>query len=414
MTDGAGPRTTLDLPSCALQRHPRSTVTALGFVAATLAGLAACSSGGSSGEGQAGSAATAGSNGVAGAAIAGTAGSVGGHNQSGTAGASAAASGAGGTAGAGGANPIGGSGGSSVAGTQSETGGGGSAGAGGAPGDAGALEAVSVPAGGAVKTSTMNLDSGALFLLKAVGALKAGTGGDNQYGDLDAEYGGITAGGTGQDVVAGVDVGIDVGFKFERMLPGTTPGRKKWFGPYRSDHTYYVIVTGVGAPLSLKTIQPPSSTATGAITVSIFRLSPTPTPTPVMLDSFNALLTKQVVHSNVTTAVSTVYLLKVSGEGKVGGNALALGDADYMDYAQNGNGKVDVGDGNVDYGLGVDELDTKVTPRQHWWGSWRLDHTYFMLFAGTGSPIGFMYYDVGDYGDNSTTAMLPVQILKVP
>jgi hypothetical protein len=376
-------------------------------------GLTACSSSGSNGDGQAGGAGTAGSNGVAGAAIAGSAGSLGGHNESGTAGVSPAGSGGGGAAGAGGANPIGGSGGSSVAGTQSQAGGG-SAGAGGASGDPGALEAVSVPAGGAMKTSNMSLDSGALFLLKAVGALKAGTGADSQYGDLDAEYGGITASVSGQDVVAGVDVGIDVGFKFERMLSGTTPGRKKWFGSYRSDHTYYVIVTGAGAPLSLKTIQPPSSTATGAITVSIFRLSPTPTPTPMMLDSFNAPFTTQIVHSNMTTSASTVYLLKVSGEGKVGGNALALGDADYMDYAQNGNGKVDVGDGNVDYGLGVDELNTKVSPRQHWWGAWRQDHTYFMLFAGTGSPIGFMYYDVGDYKDNSTTAMLPVQILKVP
>jgi len=379
-----------------------------GFVAAVLAALAACSSGGPSGADQGQGAARAGSNGIAGAALAGTGGSQGGHNESGMAGISPASSGSGGAAGgAGGTNPIGGNGGSNAAGTAGSAFGGWS-GAGGASASVGALETVAVPAGGAVTMSKVSLDSGALFLLKAVGALKAGTGADAQYGDLDAEYGG-TAGGNGEDVVANVDVGIDVGLKVER----STAGRKKWFGSYRSDHTYYVIVTGSGAPLSLKTIQPASSSATGAINVSIFRLWPTPTPTPVMLDSLNAPLTTQTVHSNMTAAASTVYLLKVSGEGKVGGNALALGDADYMDYAQNGNGKVDVGDGNVDYGLGVDEFNTKMTPRQHWWGPWRQDHTYFMLFAGTGKPIGFMYYDIG-YADNSTTAMLPVQILQLP
>jgi hypothetical protein len=411
MIDGIGPRTPLDLSSGGLKTHPRSTGAGRGLVAVVLAGLAACSSGGSSGNGDsgdhAGAPAMAGSNASGGAAIAGAPGSQGGLGGGGAAGASPAGAGA---AAAGGANPIGGAAGS-AAGTPGEAGGGssGAGGGSGSGGSVGALEAVSVPAGGAAVMSKMNLDSGALFLLKAVGALKAGTGADAQYGDLDAEYGGITAGGTGEDTVAGVDVGIDVGFKVERG----TPGRKKWFGPYRSDHTYYVIVTGAGAPLSLKTIQPASSTATGVITVSIFRLSPTPTPMPVVLDSFNATLTNQIVHSNMTTTTSTVYLLKVSGEGKVGGNNLALGDADYMDYAPNGDGKVDIGDGNVDYGLGVDEFSTKVSPRLRWWGPWRQDHTYYMLFAGTGSPIGFMYYDIG-YGDNSATDLLPVQILELP
>jgi hypothetical protein len=36
-----------------------------------------------------------------------------------------------------------------------------------------------------------------------------------------------------------------------------------------------------------------------------------------------------------------------------------------------------------------------------------------MPFAGTGNPIGFMYYDSG-YGDNSATDLLPVQILELP
>ena len=431
-----------------MAQHPRSTLVALAFTAALLAGPSSCSSGGSAGGGETagrgggtggrggetggrgGGASEAGSKGTGGGALAGAAGSPGGHDGGGAAGAAAAGNGGGPAGAAGGANATGGSGGGGAGGTQGSGGAGGTQASGGAggtqgsggaggtqggggasggpggsggAGSGGALEAISVPAGGGLVMSKMKLDTGALFLLKAVGLLKAGAG------DMDAEYGGITAGATGQDTVAGVDVGIDVGFKVERG----TPGRKKWFGPYRSDHTYYVIVTGAGAALSLKTIQPASSAATGAITVSIFRLSPTPTPTPMVLDNINATLTAQTVHSTMTTATSTVYLLKVSGEGKVGGNNLALGDADYMDYAPNGTGKVDVGDGNVDYGLGVDEFNTKVSPRLHWWGPWRQDHTYYMLFAGTGNPIGFMYYDIG-YGDNSATDMLPVQILELP
>jgi hypothetical protein len=113
-----------------------------------------------------------------------------------------------------------------------------------------------------------------------------------------------------------------------------------------------VIVIGAGAPLTLKTIQPPSSTATGAITISFFRLSPMPTPTPVVLDAFNAPVTNRIVHSNMTTITSIVYLLQVAGSGKLGGNNLGLGDADWMDWAANGDGKVDIGDGNVDCGPG--------------------------------------------------------------
>ena len=401
------PSMNLDLPARGLEKHQRPAMTSLKLVAALLVGLAGCSSGGSvdgaGGGGDGGRAGGVGVNGIGGSAVTGAAGSQGGQSDG-----RAGGSSDGGAAGAGGAGANGGSAGSSAGGTL-----GGAGGVSGGAGSGGALEAISVPAGGTVTKSKMNLDSGALFLLKAVGSLKAGTGADAQYGDMDAEYGGITAGGTGQDIVAGVDVGIDVGFSVERAPAGTTVGRKKWFGPYRSDHTYGVIVTGAGAPLSLKTIQPPSSTATGAITVSILRLSPTPTQTLVVLDSFNAPLTNRIVHSNMTTTMSTVYLLKVAGSGKVGGNTLGLGDADWMDWAANGNGRVDVGDGNVDYGLGVDEFNTAVSPRLRWWGPWRQDHTYYMLFAGTGNTIGFMYYDIG-YGDNSATDMLALQVLELP
>jgi len=269
------------------------------------------------------------------------------------------------------------------------------------------IESILVPTGGASVASKTLLDSGELFLLKATGVVDTGSD------QLDAEYGGFAAGGTGQDLESGIDVGVDTGFKLERVPAGTTAGRKKWFGSYRSDHTYYQIVTGTGAAMSLKMVAPAGTTGTGSITVSILRLSPSPPNLPGLLDTFKAPVTNQTVHSTLTTATSVVYLLQASGSGKCGGNNLGLGDADWMDWDVNGVGKEDIGDNNVDYGLGVDEANTAVTPRLRWWGPWRKDHTYYMLFAGTGNHIAFYYYDSG-YGDNSTTDKLTVEIFSVP
>jgi hypothetical protein len=264
-----------------------------------------------------------------------------------------------------------------------------------------------VPPGGTSVTSKTLLDSGELFLLKATGVIDTGTD------QLDAEYGGFAAGGTGQDVEAGVDVGVDTGFKLERVPTGSTAGRKKWFGNYRADHTYFLIVTGTGAAMSLKMVAPAGSAGTGGITVAIMRLSPYPPILTGLLETLKAPFTNQTVHSTLTTDTSVVYLLQASGTGKCGGNNLGLGDADWMDWDVNGLGKEDIGDNNVDYGLGVDEANTAQTPRLRWWGSWRKDHTYYMLFAGTGNTIAFYYYDSG-YGDNTTTDKLTVQIFSVP
>jgi hypothetical protein len=346
---------------------------------------------------------------------------------------SASSAGTGGIAG--GAPPVAGSGGSSAPGGNSTGGtltvagnagqGGSNAGASGAAGSAAggasgrgggtaglvpvpnAVESLAVPADGQSVSSKAMLSEGDLFLLKATGTVDAGATA------LDAEYGGFAGATSGQDSVANTDVGVDVGFKLERAPQGTTPGRKKWFGDYRADHTYYVIVTGAGAPLSLKLLGA-AGAASGTITVSILRLSPMAPALAAPLETVMANVTKPTVHSTTTTAKGTVYLLEASGSGKVGGANLALGDADWMDYDVNGVGKVDIGDQNVDYGLGVDESDPKVTPRRNWWGPWRKDHSYFMLFAGTGSTLGFSYYDVGDYGDNSQTEKIAVNVFAVP
>jgi hypothetical protein len=303
-------------------------------------------------------------------------------------------------------------GGTSAASSGGSQGGGGASQSGNGGGGAGGsstnvIESVLVPVSGASATSKTLLDAGELFLLKATGTVAAGTD------TFDAEYGGFASGGPGQDVEAGLDVGVDTGFTVDRVTSATPAGRKKWFGSYRADHTYYVIVTGTGAALSLKMVWPAGSSGAGGITVSLLRLSPYPPVLPAALDSIKAPVTNQHVSSTLTTALSTVYLLQVSGSGKCGGNNLGLGDADWMDWDVNGVGKEDIGDNNVDYGLGVDESNTAVTPRLRWWGPWRKDHTYYMLFAGTGNPIAFYYYDSG-YGDNSTTDKLTVQIFPVP
>jgi hypothetical protein len=280
-----------------------------------------------------------------------------------------------------------------------------------------ALETIEVAASNGTATSKMSLDNGELFLLRANGVVVDGGGMVGNPGTaIDAEFGGFGPGAPGSDVMGAADVGIDFGLKTVRAAVPAVVGRMKWFGGYRDDHVYYVIVSGAGAPLSLKLVKPTSSPATGSITISIYRLSPTPQPVGRLVDTVMASLTKTPVKSVVTTTSGTVYLLQCSGQGPVGGGGLAAGDADWMDYAANGNGKVDIGDANTDYGLGVDEpfvgAANTITPRKRWWGQWRQDHVYYMLLSGSGNPIEFDYYDVG-YADNSAAVKLSVPIREL-
>jgi hypothetical protein len=270
-----------------------------------------------------------------------------------------------------------------------------------------ALESLQVPADGGAVTFTNHFDRGEVFLLKAAGAVTLGAK------VLDAEYESDGASATGTDVVAGTDVGIDTGLKVPRAPKGVVPGRLKWFGGYRADHVYYVLATGTGEPLTLRLVTGGAPAGTGAITVTLFRLSPAPAALPPPLETLPVSVLAETVPSSMTAGNGVVYLLQASGTGRVGGGGLGRGDADYMDFKADGSGAEDVGDHNVDYGLGVNEADTGKSPRQNWWGPFRLDHTYYMLYAGTGGPIHFHYYDSG-YGDNSPTDRLTVKVFPVP
>ena len=209
---------------------------------------------------------------------------------------------------------------------------------------------------------------------------------------------------------AGAD--IDVEPKTLRAAPGAHPTRMQWTG---ASHAYYMVVNGNGGPLTLKFLSPAKPTEQASdkrsISVSLYRLSAPPTP----LETLQIPLLQKMVPTLMTTRKSTVYLLQAIGQGRVGGGGLGQGDAEYMDYGADGAGQVDVGDGNTDYGLGVDEADLAKTPHVHWWGPWRQDHTYDMVFEGIGNPIQFMFYDVsGGYGDNSATDTLTVKIYALP
>jgi hypothetical protein len=272
-----------------------------------------------------------------------------------------------------------------------------------------ALETIEVDGDGTA-ISKMSLDNGELFLLRANGVINVGGAA------VDAEFGGFAPGKPGTDAIGEADVGIDFGLKTVRAAVPAVAGRMKWFGGYRDDHVYYVIVGGAGAPLSLKLVKPTSEPATGGIAISIYRLSPTPQPVGTLVDTVMASLTKAPVKSVIATRTGTTYLLQCMGQGPVGGGGLAAGDADWMDYTANGTGKLDIGDAKTDYGLGVDETFVGAansnTPRKRWWGQWRQDHAYYMLFSGSGNPIEFQYYDVG-YGDNSATVKLSVPIREL-
>jgi hypothetical protein len=272
-----------------------------------------------------------------------------------------------------------------------------------------ALETVQIKATGNPVTFQTSLDSGQVFLLKACGALQFSV-----Y-TLDAEFGSFSQGASIKDSVGTTDIGINIGVKFPRVLSGVTEGRMRWFGPYNTSHIYYMTVSGSGKPLTLTIVKADSTTPIGgAITVSMVRLSPYPQTFSTQLDSLQAPLIRTVVYSHISPSKPTIYLLCCAGQGPVGGAGLGYGDAEYCDYTATGSGVEDVGDESIDYGIGVDDTNvTSTIPRSYWWGPWRLDHTYYMLYAGTGKPISFLYFD-SNYGDNSTTIKLTVRLYGAP
>ncbi len=260
---------------------------------------------------------------------------------------------------------------------------------------AAALESVRVSAGKEAISFKTPLEAGQVFLLKATGTIKVGGR------PVDAAFGGV-----------GTETGVDV-----EDPAGSAPARKRWFGSPRPDHTYYMIVAGAGRPLTLRFLTDSThgqKAGSGAVTISLFRLSPGALPPP--LETLSVPVMDRKVPTLLTTRPSAVYLLECSGSERVGGGGLGQGDAEYMDYKADGTGTVDIGDANTDYGLGVDEADQSISPRLHkWLGPWRADHTYYQLFEGTGRPIQFFFYDVkGGYGDNSPTDTLTVKIFSAP
>jgi hypothetical protein len=278
-----------------------------------------------------------------------------------------------------------------------------------------AVETVPVPASGEAVAMKTSLGAGEIFLLQASGVVE--TGGQK----VDAEYG--FGGGAPADEAGGADLGVDIGMKqihaaVHRTPTPPGPGRMKWFGAFRDDHVYYMTVTGEGKPLSLRLVKP-SGAASGAISVSLVPLSPGP---PKVGNELDTVMVPVAMSPPVTSTLSTVagklYLLQASGYGKVGGGGTHMGDADYMDWQEDGAG-ANEGEAGADFGVGVDEVKgpkmggAGYQPRQRWWGPWRRDHTYYMVFTGTGKPIQFVYIDSG-YGDNSPTDKLTVKIFDLP
>jgi hypothetical protein len=340
-------------------------------------------------------------------------------------------SGGGGAAGPGGGGNASVDAGMSGGGIGATTGGSSGGGAtGGSSGNAAAVETIEVPASGSSVSFTTTLMQGGQYLLKATGSVSVG--GQVQ----DAEFASAPGGTGAMDSVGGTDVGIDVGLQpFIPPMGGSKvafgPGRIKWYGGFRTDYTYYMLVTGAGKPLTLKLVTS-GAASSGQIAVSLFLLAPTPPatdkPTPGPMPPLpappdigtKATWTVQVpaVKTIVTSAQAgesnAVYLLQASGAVRCGGGGLTLGDADYDDWGATGAG-ANNDDGPCDFGVGVDEasMNTCAGLRAHWWGPYRNDHIYFMLYTGTGKPISFLYFDSG-YGDNTATDTITVSVFPAP
>jgi hypothetical protein len=279
------------------------------------------------------------------------------------------------------------------------------------------LEAIEVPATGETVKTRSSLARGDLYLLRALGAAAVG--------DLreDAEYGFAPDAGYARDIVDGVDVGLDVGLPEILPATGRKPApainqRRKWFGAFRPDHAYHMVVTGLGEPLALRLVRPAgAAAATGAITVALFRLTPLPPALPAPLETVMVPAREKVsVTSRMKGEAGAVYLLQADGEVQVGGPK-HMGDAEFHDYRADGTG-FNEGENDVDFGVGVDEPEIGAghDPRIYKWGAYRPDHIYYLLYAGTGQGVGLNYHDTGGrsgvYKDNQ--GALPVRIFSVP
>jgi hypothetical protein len=314
--------------------------------------------------------------------------------------------------------------------------------------------------------------AGSLTLGNAVGNAVGNQRVDAEFAFAPGGAGSDVVGG----VDVGIDVGLlwpNRPTRYIQTPPG--PSRMKW-NPlpqvdamnnvtpgalFRADTPYYMIVIGNGQPLSLNMVLPPMASASGSITVSLYALSPAPPamyilahstmpkpPAPpkicgAVLDSIDvSVLTPAVVTSKYPTNAGKMYLLQASGTAPTGSADLGDGDAEYMSFGSVNdataayplfNGYND-GEACADFGLGVDELtvshchmNTMCIHRKNWWGTvgiarnstttyssptYRNDHVYYMIYAGTGKPISFVYFDSG-YGDNQPFDIL-ARIFPLP
>jgi hypothetical protein len=127
-------------------------------------------------------------------------------------------------------------------------------------GPAGMLEELSIPVGGTVVSSTVVLQSGVRYRLRASGTYFYAAA-QNVLGD--AEYFGFNAGGP-TDTEAGVDVGLAVNDSVvdANRMP-------KW-GAYTDTHVYEVEWTGAGATIDVQLHDGNYSNNVGSLTVAIF------------------------------------------------------------------------------------------------------------------------------------------------
>ena len=264
-----------------------------------------------------------------------------------------------------------------------------------------ALETLAAPPSGASIMSMTSLTAGSLYLLRARGTVALGAMSE------DAKFTDFAADGTGASATGG---GVQVtGFAPpDAKFPPAT-GENAWFGDYRADHVYYMLVIGGGGPLSFKLVKPGTG---NPIAIAIFLLT---SPTSMIGNPIESVKVPMImptpVSSMATTEKGAVYVLEGAGTGVVGGGK--LGDAEYDDFSPTGTGALE-GEGGVDFGIGVDEPNTKANyPRLRKWGPIRNDHIYFMLFAGTGSTVSFTYYD-SVYTDNGKTDMLTATLFAAP
>ena len=261
------------------------------------------------------------------------------------------------------------------------------------------LETINVPSDGSPVASTVSLQAGVTYKIRALGVFVIGGAG---FGYGDAEYAFDAQNGNVSDtnVPPSVDLGIGINDTADDI-----PKFPSW-GSFNPSHEYTIEFVGLGAPISLNYHDSLYADNALSATVEIFAPATTPPQGFVLLETITVPADGSPVVSTHSLQPGVTYKVRALGTFVIGGAGFGYGDAEYAFDAQNGN----VSDSNlppsVDLGIAINDTANDI-PKFPSWGGFDPSHVYTIDFVGLGAPISLNYHD-SVYSDNAFSATVEI------